>query len=131
MAPRFFADETDLGLGKALALAHDGVVHPGHFELPEVPRGTVDDEWLPVVGQQRLVVITRDQKIRRRPVEKRAWVTHGVRGFVLTGRTSQSTTDSLVILERHWQRIEALVDAEPDGPWMRAVTMSGIRSINL
>ncbi len=76
-------------------------------------------------------MITRDQKIRRRPVEKRAWVTHGVRGFVLTGRTSQSTTDSLVILERHWQRIEALVDAEPDGPWMRAVTMSGIRSIHL
>ncbi len=35
MAPRFFADETDLGLGKALVLAHDGVVHPGILSCPK------------------------------------------------------------------------------------------------
>jgi isopentenyldiphosphate isomerase len=76
-------------------------------------------------------VITRDQRIRYRPAEKRAWVDHGVRGFVLTGKRSQTTADSKAILDRHWAKIEALVDAEPVGPWMRAVTESGMRSIAL
>ena len=58
----------------------------------------MDDDWLAVVGAQRLVVITRDKRIRYRPVERRMWVDHRVRGFVLTGTTSQSTEDSLTVL---------------------------------
>jgi hypothetical protein len=103
---RFFVDENDLALGKALAVEHGDVVFPGHRDLPEVPRGTLDDAWLPVVGARRLVVITRDQRIRYRPVEKRAWLEHRVRGFVLTGCKSQTTADSRVILARHWPTIE-------------------------
>jgi hypothetical protein len=128
---RFFVDENDLALGKALAATHGDVVYPGHPELPEVPRGALDDEWLPVIGAKRLVVITRDRKIRYRPAEKLAWVGHGVRGFVLTGKKSQRTAESLEILERHWPAIEALVEGEPDGPWMRSVTESHLRAIDL
>ena len=84
MTARFFVDENDLALGKALREIHDDVVYPGHVELPEIPRGALDDEWLPVVASLHLVVITRDQRIRYRPVEKRLWVEHNVRGFVLT-----------------------------------------------
>ena len=94
MTARFFVDENDLALGKALREIHDDVVYPGHVELPEIPRGALDDEWLPVVASLHLVVITRDQRIRYRPVEKRLWVEHNVRGFVLTGQRSQSTVDS-------------------------------------
>lgn len=130
MPAGFFVDETDLALGKALAIRHD-VVYPGHPGLPEVPRGTLDDAWLPVIGVRRLVVVTRDRRIRYRPVEKRLWVSHRVRGFVLTGRRSQSTADSLAIVERHWPRIERLAEDEPDGPWMRSVTSDGIRPIEL
>ena len=72
MTARFFVDENDLALGKALAAEHDDVVFPGHPDLPEVPRQTPDDDWLPIIGNRRLVVITRDQRIRYRPVEKRA-----------------------------------------------------------
>ncbi len=91
MPARFFVDENDLALGKALAERHDDVVFPGHSDLPEVPRGSLDDDWLPVVGARKLVVVTRDQRIRYRRVEKQMWVEHRVRGFVLTGRKSQST----------------------------------------
>lgn len=84
MPAGFFVDETDLALGKALATRHD-VVYPGHPGLPEVPRGTLDDAWLPVIGAKRLLVVTRDRRIRYRPVEKSLWVAHRVRGFVLTG----------------------------------------------
>jgi hypothetical protein len=128
---RYFVDENDLALARKLAEAHGNVVYPGHPELPEVPRGALDDEWLPVIGALGLAVITRDRKIRYRPVEKRAWIQHEVRGFVLTGRKSQTTADSLAILEQHWSAIEALVDGEPEGPWMRSVTERGLSSIDL
>jgi hypothetical protein len=48
VAARFFVDENDLALGRALAEEHDDVVYPGHPDLPEVPRGALDDDWLPV-----------------------------------------------------------------------------------
>ena len=131
MPARFFIDENDLALGKALATVHDGVVYPGHPELAEVPRQTPDDAWLPIVGERGLVVITRDKRIRYRPVELRAWLTHGVRGFVLTGAGSQSTADSMAILSRHWLAMMAIVESDTEGPWMQAVTSVGLRGIDL
>ena len=131
MAARFFVDENDLALGKALASVHDGVVYPGHPELPEVPRQTPDDVWLPIIGARGLVVITRDKRIRYRTVEKRAWLTYGVRGFVLTGTGSQSTADSVAILDRHWQTMMAIIESDAEGPWMHAVTAGGLRPIDL
>jgi hypothetical protein len=131
MVARFFVDENDLALGKALAALHGDVVYPGHPELLEVPRQTEDDVWLEVAGDQRLVVITRDKKIRYRPVERQAWVTHQVRGFVLTGRGSQATFDSLAILETHWRLINDIVVEKPKGPWMFAVTSGAVRPIPL
>jgi PIN like domain len=66
---RFFVDENDLALGRSLALARRDVVHPSHPRLPQVPLGLKDSEWLRIVGSLGLVVITRDKKIRSRPVE--------------------------------------------------------------
>lgn len=106
-------------------------MYPGHPELPDVPRGSLDDEWLPVIGAQKLVVVTRDKRIRYRPVEKRMWMEHHVRGFVLTGRTSQSTADSLAVLDTHWTAIEDIAEDQPDGPWMYAVTSERLREIDL
>src|SRR5436190_17197322 len=100
-------------------------------QLPEVRRQAVDDDWLEVVGVKRFVVITRDQRIRYRPVEKRRWVEHRVRGFVLTGTTSQSTSDSLTLLQHHWGEMAAIVESTPQGPWMFAVTQAGLRAIVL
>ncbi len=50
---------------------------------------------------------------------------------MLTGRASQTTADSKAILRRHWSSIELLIEREPDGPWMRSVTESAIRQIDL
>ena len=43
MPIRFFVDENDLALGKLLAQERSDVVYPGHPDLPEVVRGTLDD----------------------------------------------------------------------------------------
>ncbi len=48
---RFFVDETSLGLGKMLAIARPDVVHPGHRNLPSIPTGTLDIDWMPVVSR--------------------------------------------------------------------------------
>ena len=72
MRPRFFVDESDLGLARKLADQHSGVLYPGHPAIPYVPRGSQDEEWLLAVGQMNLVVITRDRQIRYKPVEKQA-----------------------------------------------------------
>jgi isopentenyldiphosphate isomerase len=86
---------------------------------------------LPTIGRDGLVVITRDKRIRYRRVEKDRWVEYGVRGFVLTGKRSQSTSDSKAILERWWVAIEGIVERRPTGPWMYAVTNDRVREIDL
>ncbi|MGH9057196.1 MAG: hypothetical protein ACRDYY_15245 [Acidimicrobiales bacterium] len=131
MKIRFFVDENDIALGKALAATNPEVVYPGHPDLPDIPRGSLDDEWLPTVGRKGLVVITRDKRIRYRKVEKARWVTSGVRGFVLTGKRSQATQDSRVLLERWWTTIEKTVEGRPLGPWMYSVTQDRLREIDL
>ena len=128
---RFFVDENDLALGKMLGAIHPNVVYPGHEGLPEVPRGTLDEVWLPFIGASGLIVITRDQRIRYRPVEQQLWVEHRVRGFVLTGRRSQSTVDSLRILAEHWTAMGTMIEVEVEGPWMFAVTSDDLRAIEL
>lgn len=59
------------------------------------------------------------------------WVEHQVRGFVLTGTTSQSTADSLSLLEHHWSKMATILEEKPAGPWMYAVTQGGLRAIVL
>lgn len=59
------------------------------------------------------------------------WVANRVGGFVRTGTASQSAADSLGLLDRHWLELELLVVSEPDGPWMRSLTGTGLRTIDL
>jgi hypothetical protein len=65
--PRFFFDESVLGVAKAIARARRDVVHPGHRLLPSIPPGTLDPVWMPIVADLGLVVIARDRRIRTRP----------------------------------------------------------------
>jgi hypothetical protein len=128
---RFFADETDLALARALAAARRDVVHPGSPRLPDVPRGTKDADWLEQVGAAGLSVITRDKRIRYRPVERLRWIEHGVRGFCITAGGNLSTWDSLTILVRKWDAIERTIVDLGDGPWMAAVNNGGVRDLGI
>ena len=128
---RFFVDENDLALGRSLALARRDVVHPSHPRLPQVPLGMPDPEWLPVVGSLGLVVITRDKKIRSRPVEAEQVVAAGIRGFVLTSAGDLSTWDTLTLLVRQWEAMERYLAEHATGPWLAALTNQGIRPLNI
>jgi len=128
---RFFVDENDLALGRSLALARKDVLHPGHRRLPEVPLGIPDAEWLPIVGNLGLVVITRDKRIRSRPAEAELVVAAGIRGFVLTSAGDLSTWDTLTLLVRQWDALERYLVEHPNGPWLAAVTNQGVRPLRI
>ena len=107
------------------------VLHPGHGRLSEVPLGTPDAQWLPIVGGLGLVVITRDKKIRSRPVEARLVLAAGVRGFVLTSAGDLSSWETLSLLVRQWGALERYLAERPSGPWLAGVTNHGVRPLHI
>jgi hypothetical protein len=56
-------------------------VHLDHF-----PGDMPDTEWIPEVARRRWVLVTKDQNIRRNPLERAAYETAKLRGFVATGK---------------------------------------------
>jgi len=54
---RWFVDESALGLGKLLARQRDDVLHTGHPDVPEIPLGMLDVEWMPIVAERGWVAI--------------------------------------------------------------------------
>jgi hypothetical protein len=133
LPPRFFVDENMLPIGQALSLVRDDIVHPGHVGLPQVPLGTKDLVWLPIVGaaQLDLVVITRDQAIRGKAAELATFKANGVRGFFLTGKKDLTRWAKLGLLVRSWDRIERHVQRFPSGPWAMAVTDGRLSDLHL
>ncbi len=56
-------------------------VHLDHF-----PGDKPDGEWIPDVARRDWVLITKDQNIRRNPLERAAYEASKLRGFVATGK---------------------------------------------
>lgn len=126
---RFYVDESALGLGKILARARRDVVHPGHRLLPEIPPGTLDPDWMPIVASLDLVVISRDRHIKTKPAELRLYHEHGLRAFWIAGRKDMDNWGNLDRIVRAWGQIEALVELRGAGPWFYALTEGAIKEI--
>ena len=56
-------------------------VHLDHF-----PGDMLDVEWIPDVARRGWVLITKDQNIRRNPLERETYRAAELRGFVATGK---------------------------------------------
>lgn len=57
-------------------------LHRDHF-APDAP----DVEWLTEAGRRGWVVLTKDDAIRRNPLERRALLAANVRAFILTSQS--------------------------------------------
>ena len=55
-------------------------IHDDHF-----PQDAEDVAWLPVVGERGWLVLTKDARIRRVPLERLALISAKVGAFILTG----------------------------------------------
>jgi hypothetical protein len=65
-----------------------------------LPRGSLDEDWLRMCGEQGLIALFRDRKIRYRKIEKDALLEFGVGafGFNAGQATGQQTADRVVSL---------------------------------
>ncbi len=115
---RFYVDESAAGLGLALTAARKDTIHVGHPLIPECRRGALDTEWIPAVAQRNLVVITRDKRLRTKPIEILTLWNHGLRVFNIGGKKDLPTWEWLVRVVRHWPRMEEIITERPAGPWI-------------
>lgn len=82
----------DRSLGKRFiadalrAAGADVRVHDDHF-----PVDAKDEEWLVEAGKHGWIVLTKDRRIRRRPLELTALRKSGVRAFVLSAGNLSGT----------------------------------------
>lgn len=85
-SPQDFTFFVDRCLGKRLAtvLKTHGLtveIHDHHFD-----KNAKDVDWLPTVGQRGWVVLTKDERIAKRSLERIAVASAGVRMFVLVSQ---------------------------------------------
>lgn len=128
---RFFADESALGVGKAMAIARKDVIHAGHPLIPEVPVGTLDPDWIPAVAKRGLVVIARDRRIRTKPGELALLRQHQLRVFWIAGKKDLSNWDYLARLVYRWKDIETVLATRGPGPWFMAVNDRNVVEIHV
>jgi hypothetical protein len=116
-APVYFTDENTLGLGKLLRRAgREDVVYLGHEALPEIPFGTPDLEWMPAVADRRLIVVTRDRRIRSRPAERRAFWEHGIRSVWIGAKQHLGPREQVELILRHEERLQREITEHGAGP---------------
>jgi hypothetical protein len=123
VALRWFVDESALGLGKLLASTRDDVIYAGHPDLPEIPLGTSDVGWMPIVAERNWVAFRRDRRIHTRPREVRVFSEVGLRTVWLGGKKDMGSHQQLDLVIRHWQTLEDRREELGPGPW--SVTLLG------
>lgn len=96
-------------------------VHLDHFK-GDAP----DTEWIPEVARRDWVMITKDQHIRRNPLERAAYQSARLRGFVVTGK-DLSGKELGELLVRCLDGIVRRAHNRP-GPLLFAISRNGIFS---
>lgn len=129
-ALRYFIDEDLLGLARTWGANCSDCCWPGH--QIDVRVGDPDTTWVPIVGQNNLVAITKDKRISRRPAEIEALIAEKLRVLRLTvGRKPRTIEDLATRLDRHWTRIERFVETRPRGPWLVSVSDQQIKELGI
>lgn len=122
MTPVFFIDRS---VGKnvvATALRAAGAtveVHDDHFK-----QDAVDEEWLPAVGRRGWAVITSDDRIRYRAVEREAAISAGVALFIFTGKRIRAAAIAEALVQALPAMLQ-LLENHPR-PFVAKVSRTGI-----
>lgn len=95
-------------------------LHDEHFG-----ETTEDAAWIAAVARSGWVILTKDQRIRRRPLERAAVVASGARMFALTSG-NLSGPAMAEVFGRHLHKMMRIALGEP-APFIALVSRSGIR----
>lgn len=94
-------------------------VHIDHF-----PQNAPDTDWIPEVGRRGWVLITKDENIRRNPLERAAYEAAKLRGFIVTGK-DMGGKDLAELLVRCLPGMVNRVAGRP-GPLLFTISRGGI-----
>lgn len=127
----FYFDECLLGAAKRLEQAEFEVLHPGHPDIPNLPLGSTDPEWMTEVARLGLIGVTRDRRINKKPSEKTIVRECGLKVIWFSGRKDMSPSDQAVLFLRHLARIRRMAVKLGTGPWGLGLTQHSVRPISL
>lgn len=69
-----------------------------------------DEAWLPYVGENNMILVTRDEKMRWRPAERYAFHKHSIGVFLLGGKNIGGW-DRIVQVVRNWTMMNELAES--------------------
>ena len=128
--PELFLDR-NLGRRQVpeLLRAHGLLVHP-LAEVYGIPADEeIEDEtWLERAGTEGWTVLMKDERIRYRPAERAALVSHRVQAFCLTNGNLRASAMARQYIDVIDQMAEA---CRSPGPFLFAVSGVGLRPIDL
>ena len=120
----YFDASVPRAVPRALALVRGDVRQAGEPGSPA--RDWRDEDWLRFAAERGWTVVMRDKRVRRRPGEREALRTDGLRGaFILTGAGNYTQWQVLELLVLRWRGIEgAVVSLTP--PFVCSVTRTRV-----
>jgi len=128
---RWYFDESALGPAKLLSDRRDDLVFAGHPLLENVPLGTADTDWIPIVTTSGWVAFCRDRRIRSRPAELQIAREAGLRMVWFSGKTDKRPGDYARMFEDNLPRLERLITKLGNGPWALGLTANGLRPLSI
>lgn len=115
----------DNNLSQHLAKAMDILEQKGrviHLQ-DEFKPDAKDEDWLEYVGKNRMILITRDEKIKRRAAELRALKNYKVGAFILSGQ-NPGIWQIIKQIINNWLKIKDLA-SDTKAPFIFKVPLKG------
>ena len=123
--PTFFIDRSLGCIQVPEAFRQAGIDFIPHHALFQAD--AKDEEWLSKAGEKGWVVLTKDDKIRYRPLERMALMGAGVAAFILSARNIKAAEMASIFI-RALPKIKRLLK-KTKRPFIARVTRSGDVSI--
>lgn len=92
--------------------------------IDHFPKGTHDIVWLTEVGKRGWIVLTKDAKIRRNPLELKALMEANVAAFILTSSRITGPEIGEIFVRAHHRILKFL--SENTRPFIAVITRDGV-----
>jgi len=116
----FFDNNLSPRLVDGLGAFGENVQHLRETFAPD----TKDAIWIPQVAEWEWILVTRDKRIRTRPLEIEARVRSGLSAFVFTQKREPVLWGWVELVVRRWAEIKRLADDERQ-PFLIAIPERG------
>lgn len=118
---RLFFDE-DAG-GSIPRALHQLGIRCAYVGPKGIPKGTLDETWIPIAGQRRYLVFSCNTAILDAEAQRELWIKHNVGGvFLKTGQERRIDVMILILKKLEWLR---QIDKQTPRPFAYTLTING------